>query len=178
MGSLDKAKIHTKYLWLDLEMTGLDIAKEKIIEVGAIITDTSLNEISNFHEVVFQNQELLDNMDDWNKKHHGASGLIEKIPKAKKETEVEKLLCDWCKEHFDEPIILAGNSIGQDRLFLEKYFKEFSKLLHYRQLDVTSFKLPFMIAGLSFTKKNTHRAVDDIKESIAEFKFYWSHFKA
>ena len=112
MSSIDKKTIHQKYLWLDLEMTGLDVEKERIIEVGAIVTDTGLNELSNFHEVVYQDQDLLERMDDWNKKHHKASGLVDKIPDAKKESEVEKLLCEWCKSQFDEPIILAGNSIG------------------------------------------------------------------
>lgn len=167
---------HTKYLWIDLEMTGLDVEKERIIELGAIITNTDLNEISTYETVVKQPQILIDAMDEWNTEHHGKSGLTAKIPHGKTEEETEKDLITWCKEHFDEPIIIAGNSIGQDRLFLEKYFKDFSKLMHYRQLDVTAFKLAFAPKGIKFNKKNSHRAVDDIKESIAEFKFFMEKF--
>ena len=157
-------------------MTGLDVEKERIIEVGAIITDTDLNELSSYHTVVKQPQALLDGMDEWNTKHHGESGLTAKIPNGKSETDAETELINWCKEHFNEPIIIAGNSIGQDRLFLEKYFKAFSKTLHYRQLDVTAFKLAFAPKGIEFKKKNAHRAIDDIKESIAEFKFFMEKF--
>lgn len=169
--------MHTKYLWIDLEMTGLNVEKERIIEVGAIITDTDLNELSTYHAVVKQPQELIDGMDEWNTEHHGNSGLTAKIPDGKSESQTEEELSNWCKEHFnDEKIIIAGNSIGQDRLFLEKYFKNFCKLLHYRQLDVTAFKLAFAPKGIVFEKNNTHRAIDDIKESIAEFKFFMGKF--
>lgn len=169
-----KDKIHTKYLWIDLEMTGLDVETERIIEIGAIATDTDLNELDRFHCIVKQPPELLDQMDDWNKEHHGKSGLIDKIPSGLSETEAESSLSAWSKKVFDEPIIIAGNSIGQDRLFLTKYFKEFSKLMHYRQLDVTAFKLAYAPKGLLYNKKNTHRAMDDIIESIEEFKYFTS----
>ncbi len=157
-------------------MTGLDVEKERIIEVGAIITDTNLSEISVYETAVKQPLKLLKNMDEWNAKHHKESGLMAKIPYGKTEEQTEQELSTWCKEYFNEPIIIAGNSIAQDRLFLEKYFKNFSKLLHYRQLDVTAFKLAFAPKGMEFKKQNSHRAIDDIKESIAEFKFFMSHF--
>jgi oligoribonuclease len=174
---INKDQKHSLYLWLDLEMTGLDVEKERIIEVGAIITDTQLKAIDEFHRIVFQPNELLNQMDDWNKNHHGNSGLLDAIPNGDKEDVVEKELINWCQKYFNEPIILAGNSIGQDRLFIDKYFKDFAKLLHYRQLDVTSFKLHFQTVDIGFQKKNTHRAIDDIRESIEEFKFFWSYFK-
>lgn len=167
-----KDKMHTKYLWIDLEMTGLDVEKERIIEIGAIATDTNLNELDRFHCIVKQPQELLDKMDEWNTKHHGESGLTAKIPTGLPEREAETQLIEWSKKVFDEPIIIAGNSIGQDRLFLTKYFKKFSELMHYRQLDVTAFKLAYGPQGLKYDKKNTHRAMDDIIESIEEFKFF------
>lgn len=174
---MDKEKVHTKYLWLDLEMTGLDVTKERIIEIAAIATDVDLNELGTYESVVFQEQSLLDAMDKWNTDHHGKSGLTAKVPNGKKEHEVESELITWSKKIFnDERIILAGNSIGQDRLFIDKYFIDFTKLLHYRQLDVTSFKLAFLPKGIKFEKNNSHRALDDIKESIAEFKFYLEHF--
>jgi oligoribonuclease len=168
------SKIHSKYLWIDLEMTGLDVEKERIIEIGAIATDTDLNELDRFHCIVKQPQELLDKMDAWNTKHHGDSGLTAKVSKGLSETDAEKELSEWCQKIFDEPIIIAGNSIGQDRLFLTKYFKDFSKLMHYRQLDVTAFKLAYAPKGLVYNKNNTHRAIDDIVESIEEFKFFTS----
>lgn len=177
MSTIDKNQKHSLYLWLDLEMTGLDVQKERIIEVGAIITDLKLNPISDFHRIVYQPTELLSQMDEWNKSHHGKSGLLDKIPNGEKEAEVEKALIDWVTPHFNEAIILAGNSIGQDRLFLDKYFKEFAKLLHYRQLDVTSFKLHLSTLGVDFKKKNTHRAIDDIKESIEEFRHFCTFIK-
>ncbi len=158
-------------------MTGLNVEHERIIEVGAIATDLDLKPLGEFHKVVFQPQSLLDSMDEWNQTHHKASGLLDKISTGGKEADVEHELIKWTKEHFDEPIILAGNTIGQDRLFLGKYFIEFSKLLHYRQLDVTSLKLLFSPLGIEFKKKNTHRAIDDIKESIEELKFFKKHFK-
>lgn len=176
MGNESKNKMHKKYLWIDLEMTGLDVNNERIIEVGAIVTDTDLKELGTYHAIVKQPKELLDSMDEWNTEHHGKSGLTEKVLTGTPENEVEAELITWCKEHFDEPFIIAGNSIGQDRLFLEKYFKDFSKLMHYRQLDVTAFKLAFAPKGISFDKKNTHRAIDDIKESIAEFRFFMNKF--
>jgi len=168
-----KSELHTKYLWIDLEMTGLEVEKERIIEIGAIATDTDLNEIDRFHCIVKQPQELLDKMDEWNTKHHGESGLTAKIPNGLSEKEAESQLLKWTQEIFkDEPVIIAGNSIGQDRLFLNKYFLDFSKLMHYRQLDVTAFKLAYAPKGLVYKKNNSHRAIDDIVESIEEFKFF------
>ena len=175
--TLNKDQKHSLYLWLDLEMTGLNVEKERIIEVGAIITNTKLEPMDNFHRIVFQPDELLNKMDQWNKNHHRSSGLLDAIPNGEKEETVEKDLIKWCQKYFNEPVILAGNSIGQDRLFIDKYFKEFSQLLHYRQLDVTSFKLHFLTENIQFQKKNTHRAIDDIKESIEELKYFWSYFK-
>lgn len=167
----------TKYLWIDLEMTGLDVEMERIIEVGAIITDTELNEISNFHAAIKQPQQYFDNMDEWNQTHHEDSGLIDLIKKeGQSEKKVEADLVEWCQTHFgDEKIILAGNTIGQDRVFLKEYFRTFFKMLHYRQLDVTSWKLPFLTSGIWYEKQNSHRAIDDIRESISEFKFLWSY---
>ena len=173
MGS--ESTLHTKYMWIDLEMTGLDIEKERIIEIGAIATDTDLNELGRFHCIVKQPQELLDQMDAWNTEHHSKSGLTAKIPDGLDETTAEQKLIEWTHKTFqDEKVIIAGNSIGQDRLFLNKYFKKFSELLHYRQLDVTAFKLAYAPKGIEFKKKNSHRAMDDILESIEEFRFFTS----
>ncbi len=163
-----------KLLWLDMEMTGLDVQKERIIEVAAIVTDKDFNTLDSFESVVFQENEILEKMDDWNKNQHSKSGLIEKIPTAPSNEVVEKNLCTFVKKHFEkEPAILCGNSIGQDRKFIDAYMKDLSELLHYRMLDVTSWKL---IMGprfnIKYEKKESHRALDDIKESIAELKTF------
>jgi oligoribonuclease len=165
--------------WVDLEMTGLDVEKEVIIEVAVIVTDYKLNELETYHAVVKQPQSYIDKMDDWNKKTHKESGLIDQIPKGKDPAEVEKDLIALSKKHFGtNKVIIAGNSIGHDKLFLKQYFKQFSELLHYRLLDVTSWKLVFKdILKIKHDKKNTHRALDDIRESIDELKFYMKFIK-
>lgn len=163
-----------KWLWLDLEMTGLDVDKEVIIEVAAIITDTDFNELGDYHSVVKQPQEYLDNMDEWNTKHHTESGLVEKIPEGKLPHKVEAELCTLIDHHFrEEPAIIAGNSITQDRIFIKKYFRELESRLHYRMLDVTGWKIIMKDKfGKEYGKRNSHRALDDIRESIEELKYY------
>lgn len=173
-----------KLFWIDLEMTGLDINKEVVIECAAIVTDYDFQVLDTYEAVVNQPQPYLDRMDDWNKKHHTESGLVAKIPFGKTPEQVEEDLCHLLKKHWpkiekkeDKPI-LAGNSIGQDRLFLDKYFKEFAGQLHYRMLDVSSWKIIFHNKfGLKHEKQNSHRALTDIQESIEELKFYLSHLK-
>src|SRR5690606_5123389 len=105
------------------------------------------------------------------------TGLLEKIPNGKDPQVVEQELIALAKKHFgNDKVLIAGNSIGHDKLFLNKYFKEFSKLLHYRLLDVTSWKLVFKdILKVKHQKKNTHRALDDIRESIDELKYYMKY---
>lgn len=163
-------------LWVDLEMTGLDVDQEVIIEVAAIVTDIDLNELDTYHAVVNQPKEYLDNMDEWNQTHHEASGLLAEIPGGKIPSQVETELTEFCEKWFDRKdnrAILCGNTIGQDRLFLNRYFKKFSELLHYRQLDVTSWKLVFnTMHNITFEKETNHRALDDIRESMAELKYY------
>ena len=168
-----------KLFWIDLEMTGLDVEKEVIIEAAVIVTDTQFKELETYHAVIKQPQKYLDGMDDWNQKTHKESGLLEQIPKGKDPEQVEKELIELAKKHFgSERVIIAGNSIGHDKLFLNHHFKEFSKLLHYRLLDVTSWKLVFKdILKIKHEKKNAHRALDDIRESIDELKFYMKFIK-
>lgn len=165
--------------WIDLEMTGLDVEKEVIIEAAVIVTDYKLNEIETYHAVVKQPQIYIDKMDEWNTKTHKESGLVDQIPKGKDPAVVEQELIALSKKHFgNNRVIIAGNSIGHDKLFLNQHFKEFSKLLHYRLLDVTSWKLVFKdILKVKHEKKNTHRALDDIRESIDELKYYMKFIK-
>lgn len=170
----------THLLWLDLEMTGLDVEKEVIIEVGAIITDLDFHPVAEYETVVKQPQSYLDKMDEWNREHHGKSGLLAKIPYGKDPHLVEEELGQLIDQHFskEERVVLAGNSIGQDRLFINKYFTKLAERLHYRMLDVTSWKLIFKNKfQLEPEKQNGHRALDDIKESIEELQFYLQYIQ-
>ena len=164
-----------KMLWMDLEMTGLDIKKEVILEVGAIITNKRLEALDTYHAVIKQPQSYLDAMDDWNKTHHKESGLLNRLSeKGKPEDQVEQELTEWASKHFkQEKAILCGNSILQDRLFIDKYWPRFSHLLHYRMLDVTSWKMIFFhFYHFHYKKKVAHRALEDIRESIEEMRAY------
>ena len=163
-----------KILWIDLEMTGLDPDKEAIIEAAAIVTkaQTPFEELDHFQCVVRQHQEFIDNMDKWNSKVHKASGLLDLIPNGKTNEEAEAALLEFTQKHFKEPAVIAGNSISQDRAFIKKHFKKLEEKLHYRMLDVTAWKLIFEEQKISFDKKNRHRALSDIQESIEEMKFY------
>ncbi len=177
LGKPDKTE---KLLWLDMEMTGLDVNKEVIIEVACIVTDMNFKEFESFETIVKQPQSYLDKMDDWNASHHGNSGLTAKVPNGMEPYAVEYKLTsiierhwpDWKKSKQSKPI-LAGNSIAQDRLFIDAYFKKLSDMLHYRVLDVSSWKIIFNNKfDVHYKKQNSHRALDDIRESIGELRFY------
>ncbi len=166
----------TKLFWLDMEMTGLDVEKEVIIEVAAIVTDLNFAELETFETVVKQPQKYLDGMDAWNTEHHKKSGLTAKVPFGMDPDQVEAKLVDMVKKHFPDPKdrpVLAGNSIMQDRLFIDKYMKDLSSRLHYRMVDVSSWKV---IINNKFKyvyeKSNKHRALEDIRESIQELRHY------
>lgn len=171
-------------VWIDLEMTGLDISRERIIEVACIITDYNLQEIDSFGPIVIhQDKKLLDNMNPWCVKHHGESGLTQKVLDSKiTEQQCEQDLLKFIKRHVKEKRlgILAGNSVHADKVFIDKYFKSVSEYLHYRIIDVSSIK---QLASNWYgnekkfldhkpQKKLLHRAMDDIRESIQELKFY------
>ncbi len=164
----------SRIFWIDLEMSGLEIETNVILEAAAVITDFDFNEVETYHAVVKQDQKYIDQMDAWNKKTHGESGLIAKIPNGKTPELVEEELVDLVRKHFgSEKAILAGNSVGHDRAFLSRYFPNLTQHLHYRILDVTSWKLVMKNKfNIEFNKKNTHKAVDDIRESIEEIKHY------
>jgi len=161
-------------------MSGLDVEKERILEVAAIVTDTSLSPIGEFHKIVYQPQEILDQMDDWCRKTHGDSGLTKLVPGGEKIEKVEQDVLGFVKPYFSgsERILLCGNSVGNDKLFIDRYMPELAKRLHYRIIDVSSFKEIFRTKyGIEVQKKNTHRALDDIQESIDELKTYLSYVK-
>jgi oligoribonuclease len=168
-----------KLLWIDMEMTGLNVDKERPIEIAAIVTDIHLKELETYHAVIKQPQEFLDRMDDWNTRHHGDSGLTALVPTGIEPETVEKAMIAFVERHFvGEPAVIAGNSIGQDRLFIDKYFPNLNAKLHYRMLDVTAWKIMMNARfKVKFEKQNSHRAIDDIRESIGEMAFYLSHVK-
>lgn len=169
-----------------MEMSGLDVNKEVVLEVACIITDLNFRELASFETVVKQPQSYLDNMDAWNTEHHGKSGLTAKVPHGMEPDMVEAKLVDMIDKHFPlsktdlkQRPILAGNSIMQDRLFIDKYFKVLSSRLHYRMVDVSSFKIIMNNKyNLTYKKSNQHRALDDIRESIGELKYYLDRFQS
>lgn len=165
-----------KYLlWLDMEMTGLEADKHKILETAVIITDWNLTPLKTFSTAVYQDDVELRKMDDWCVKTHTGSGLLKRVQSGLREDALDTALVDMLSGYFasDERIILCGNSIGQDRKFVEKYLPKFAARLHYRMLDVSSFKIVFENAfNLKFKKQNRHEALGDVEESIAEFKYY------
>lgn len=165
-------------LWVDLEMTGLDDQKDCILEVAAVITDYQLTPIEEFHRIIFQPTEVLENMNDWCKKHHGASGLTAAVPSGTPLSQAETELLALINLRFGpkaEKIVLAGNSIGNDRRFIDRYMGHLAVRLHYRMVDVSSFKEVFRERyGVEFKKQDKHRAVDDVYASIHELKHYLS----
>jgi oligoribonuclease len=165
-----------KLLWIDMEMTGLDVTKEVVIEVAAIVTGIDLVETLAYESVVQQPQSYLDAMDEWNTKHHGESGLTAKVPTGREPALVENDLIEIVDKHFTVKPILAGNSIAQDRLFIDHHFPRFAAKLHYRMVDVTSWKIIMQARfGLKYKKEKAHRATDDIRESIGELRYYLEH---
>lgn len=174
-------------VWLDMEMTGLDPERERIIEVATIITDGQLSEVATGPEIVIhQADDVLAAMDDWNKSHHGASGLTERVKASTiSEAEAEAQTIAFINQHVGqkERPVLAGNSIHQDRRFINRYMPALDKRLHYRMVDVSTIKelarrwYPQLVAKIP-QKKETHRALDDIRESIDELRFYKQHLFA
>jgi oligoribonuclease len=158
-------------------MTGLDENVDSILEVAVVVTDYEFGVLEQYHRVVFQPQDVLDKMNDWCKRTHGDSGLTAAVPHGTPLAQVEKELLALIDKYYapQERVVLAGNSVGNDKRFLDKFMPEVEKRLHYRLIDVSSFKEIYREKyHLKFDKKNTHRAVDDILESIAELKFYLS----
>lgn len=170
-------------IWIDLEMTGLDPEKERIIEIATIVTDGDLNTLAEGPVIaVHQSDELLDAMDEWCTKTHRENGLTERVRASKvSEREAELQTIEFLKDYVDAGVSpICGNTIGQDRRFLVKYMPELEAFFHYRNLDVSTLKElasrwnPKALEG--FSKKNTHLALDDIRESIDELKHYRKNF--
>lgn len=168
-------------LWVDLEMTGLDPKKDKILEVAAIATDMKLEEIARYEAVIKVSPRLMKSRmvgKFWEDNKSSRDALIEQNKTGKPVKAVERELIDFLKQHFGSEIYLAGNSIHQDRKFIEKEMPTFNKMLHYRMLDVSAWKIYFENAlNKKFVKPENHRALDDINGSIEELKWYLTFLK-
>ena len=170
-------------IWIDLEMTGLNPETDRVIEVATIVTDSQLNVLAEGPILaVHQSDAILNGMDDWNKRTHAATGLIERVKLSNlTEVDVERLTVDFLRQYVAKnKSPMCGSSICQDRRFLARCMPELEAWFHYRNLDVSSIKelvhrwKPEIANGL--VKKNTHKAIDDIRESIEELKYYREHF--
>ena len=168
--------------WIDLEMTGLDPEKHHIIEIASLITDSELNVIEEGPEIVIsQPIEVLDLMNDWNVKQHTSTGLIEKIKSSQLSiNDAQKLTLDFFQKHIKQhKSPLCGSTVSHDRRFLIKHMPKLANHFHYRHIDVSSFKeviKRWYPESKEFEKEGSHRAMDDIKESVNELKFYKSNF--
>ena len=176
---LDKQNL----IWIDLEMTGLDPEQERIIEIATIVTDKDLNILAEGPVLaVHQSEQLLAKMSEWCVKTHTANGLIERVKASKlSERAAELQTLDFLKRWVPKGVSpICGNSVAQDKRFLFNYMPELADYFHYRYLDVSTLKelaarwKPEVLKG--FEKKNSHLALDDIRESIAELAYYREHF--
>lgn len=170
----------TDIVWMDLEMTGLDIEKDKILELACVITDKDLNVKSEGPCFAINHpQEVYDNMNEWCMKHHYESGLVDRCKNSQvKPKQAEELMLSYLKKNIPErKCPLGGNSVYTDRLFLRKFMPNVDEYLHYRIVDVSTIKelakrwYPDVASGTP-QKKLAHRSLDDILESIEELKYY------
>lgn len=173
-----------KLLWMDLEMTGLDPIEDRILEVAVIATDWDMNEIATYEAVKKVGPNLVKARmigEFWEKYSSVREALVAQNLDGKNGRTVENELLEFIEEHFDDDtrVILAGNSIHQDRKFIDNEWHRLSEKLHYRMLDVTAWKL--VMEGKykkRFTKPEQHRALEDIRGSIEELTYYLGKVKA
>ena len=166
-------------IWIDLEMTGLNTEMDTIIEIATVVTDRHLNELAEGPVLAIgQDKFVMDAMDEWNTLHHGESGLTERVLQSAvtlRQAELQTL--DFLSQWVDAGVSpMSGNSICQDRRFLAREMAELERYFHYRNLDVSTLKIlaqqwaPDVAAG--FDKESSHRALSDIRDSIAELDWY------
>jgi len=170
-------------VWVDMEMTGLDPDRDRVIEIASIVTDSSLNTLAEGPVIaIYQSEAVLARMDEWNTTHHTRSGLVDRVvasasDEAAATRETLDFLAQWVSEGASP---MCGNSICQDRRFMARHMPELEAFFHYRNLDVSSLKIlaqrwrPDLYAALD--KKSAHLALDDIRDSIAELRFYRDTF--
>jgi len=170
-------------IWLDMEMTGLDPDRDRVIEIAMVATDSALNTLAESPVVVVHQPEaILDAMDDWNKSTHGKSGLVDKVRASTvDEAAATQILLAFMREHVPERTSpMCGNSICQDRRFMARWLPGLEAYFHYRNLDVSTLKelarrwKPEVYKGV--VKKGAHTALADIHESIEELRYYRENF--
>ncbi len=170
-------------VWIDLEMTGLDTDNDQIIEIATIVTDKNLEILAEGPVMaIYQEDSILDSMDNWNKTQHSKSGLLERVRSSEISVgEAEHQTIEFLKNLVPQGISpMCGNSICQDRRFLHRIMSEFEQYFHYRNLDVSSVKemvqrwRPDIAKG--YVKQATHLALDDVRDSIRELIYYRDHF--
>ena len=165
-------------IWIDLEMTGVDPAKDVILEIATIVTDSNLDVVAEGPNIAVNHPEdVLSRMDDWCKRHHHASGLIDRAKASPHDAlDAEQVTLEFLGLHCEPgECPLCGNSVWQDRRFLVKYMPSLEDFLHYRNIDVSSVKelvRRWYPSIPVFKKQKTHLALTDIKESISELKYY------
>jgi len=180
---IDKHAAPTKLLWVDLETTGLDPDNDVILEVAAEVTDLDFKTLASYETCVSQPRELvLQRMQKnnwWTQYPANRDEFLANLDKGKASDLVEKELIELVAQNFgDEPAVLSGNSIHNDRTFIKKWWPALDLKLHYRMLDVSAWKV--LMQGkyrVQFEKKEVHRAFDDIQASIAELQYYLEWFK-
>jgi len=174
---------NTNLIWLDLEMTGLEPEIDVVLEIATIITDSQLNILAEGPVfAIHQSDDVLDNMSEWCIVHHGQSGLTKRCRESKISlAEATAQTIAFVQQYVPKGVSpMCGNSIGQDRRFINKYMFEFEEYFHYRNLDVSTVKelarrwKPEVLDKV--VKTGAHLALDDIRESIAELKVYQEHF--
>ncbi|CAA6654246.1 unnamed protein product [Spirodela intermedia] len=192
VNELSCAKVLEEYrmplAWIDLEMTGLDVSVDRILEIACIVTNGNLTKsVEGPDLVIHQPKECLDSMGEWCQEHHGASGLTNKVLESTiTESEAEKQVIDFINKHVGSSykLHLAGNSVYMDLLFLKKYMPDLARLFSHVVVDVSSVKALCARwypkeSKKAPSKENNHRAMDDIRESIKELKYYKDNiFKA
>jgi oligoribonuclease len=172
----------SRLIWIDLEMSGLDTMHDRIIEIATIVTDSDLNIVAEGPELaIHQEEAVLDGMDAWNTRQHNISGLVERVrasmlSEADAEAQTLDFLRRWVPERASP---MCGNSICQDRRFMARLMPQLETHFHYRHIDVSTLKelagrwAPQVAAGVK--KGSSHRAMDDIRDSINELRHYRTH---
>jgi len=172
-------KANNNLVWIDLEMTGLDPERDVIIEIATLVTDSDLGILEEGPVfAISQADHRLAAMDEWNTRTHTTSGLVDRVTASTvKETEAETATIEFLAKYVQAGASpMCGNSVGQDRRFLVRYMPQLADFFHYRNLDVSTLKILAQLwyPGAEFRKQSSHLALDDIRDSVAELKFYRS----